>query len=203
MNFTSEYYLNNHLLYHIKQPWVSLTRIQEPPIKITLKSRRDNSFEIVSSPNRLNSPEVIRKSNGLDNQEEILPNAATKQEQIDLEEEETGDEEVLAQGTEVDGETPDYDGSAHVTFSPNFVGENGTNSNDSGSPVDNEDSKDESNSNDYGNIPGAEPTPPPEPSPEFPKIRIKTGLLKEPLTITEITDDTTNGEHQTGKYTFI
>lgn len=42
----------------------------------------------------------------------------------------------------------------------------------------------------YGNIPGAEPTPPPEPSPEYPKIRIKTtGLLKEGVTITEITDE--------------
>lgn len=56
----------------------------------------------------------------------------------------------------------------------------------------------ESNVSEYGSIPGAEPTPPPEPSPDYPKIRIKTtGLLKEPeggLTITEITDDNPDGD---------
>ncbi|CAG9764735.1 unnamed protein product [Ceutorhynchus assimilis] len=55
----------------------------------------------------------------------------------------------------------------------------------------------------YGGIPGAEPTPPPEPSPtgstEYPKIKIKTtGLFKDPeprgCTITEITDDNPTGE---------
>lgn len=47
--------------------------------------------------------------------------------------------------------------------------------------------------------PGAESTPPPvSPSPtEYPKIRIKTtGLLKEPVTITEITDENPNGDIQ-------
>lgn len=54
-----------------------------------------------------------------------------------------------------------------------------------------------------GDIPGAEPTPPPEPSPDniYPKIRIKTtGLLKEPLTITEITDDNPNGDSHSSKF---
>lgn len=58
-------------------------------------------------------------------------------------------------------------------------------------------SNSESGTSDYGSIPGAEPTPPPEPTVEYPKIRIKTtGLLKEPtsLTITEITDDNPNGD---------
>lgn len=56
----------------------------------------------------------------------------------------------------------------------------------------------ESNVSEYGSIPGAEPTPPPDPSPDYPKIRIKTtGLLKDPeegLTITEITDDNPDGD---------
>ncbi|KRT84692.1 zinc finger protein [Oryctes borbonicus] len=196
VNFTSEYYLNNHLLFHIKQPWVSLTRIQEPPIKITLKSTRDNSFEIVSSPKDSNSPGVT-KSSGLADQEEILPDTRETEEEVDQQEQDTGEEETLAEGTEIDGEASDIDGSAHVTFSPNFVGENGINSNGSTSPEDSSaENKDDTGSSDYGNIPGAEPTPPPEPSPEFPKIRIKTGLLKESLTITEITDDNPNGDPQ-------
>lgn len=63
----------------------------------------------------------------------------------------------------------------------------------------NSNSNSESNTSDYGSIPGAEPTPPPEPSQDYPKIRIKTtGLLKEPsresLTITEITDDNPEGD---------
>lgn len=45
----------------------------------------------------------------------------------------------------------------------------------------------------FVSVPGAEPTPPPDASPEatteYPKIRIKSGLLKERLTITEILDD--------------
>uniref|UniRef100_A0AAR5QJ63 C2H2-type domain-containing protein n=1 Tax=Dendroctonus ponderosae TaxID=77166 RepID=A0AAR5QJ63_DENPD len=56
----------------------------------------------------------------------------------------------------------------------------------------------------YGGIPGAQPTPPPEPSPtgvsEYPKIKIKTtGLFKDPeprsgCTITEITEsDSSDG----------
>lgn len=50
-------------------------------------------------------------------------------------------------------------------------------------------------------LPGSsEATPPPHstPSPtEYPKIRIKTtGLLKEPVTITEITDDNPTGDIQ-------
>lgn len=56
----------------------------------------------------------------------------------------------------------------------------------------------ESNLSEYGSIPGAEPTPPPDPSPDYPKIRIKTlKNLKEPeegLTITEITDENPDGD---------
>lgn len=62
----------------------------------------------------------------------------------------------------------------------------------------------------YGSIPGAEPTPPPEPSPtlptEYPKIKIKTtGLFKDPhpqqgCTITEITDDNPNGDPNLSKF---
>ncbi|KAJ8925827.1 hypothetical protein NQ315_009678 [Exocentrus adspersus] len=78
------------------------------------------------------------------------------------------------------------DEEARVSFSPNFA------SVDFNSPAN---SETESNASEYGSIPGAEPTPPPEPSPDYPKIRIKTtGLLKEPLTITEITDDNPDGD---------
>lgn len=62
------------------------------------------------------------------------------------------------------------------------------------------------NKNNYETIPGAEPTPPPDPSPDsYPKIRIKTtGLLKDPIestcTITEITDDNPNGNPHQGKF---
>lgn len=197
MNFTSEYYLNNHLLFHIKQPWVSLTRVQEPPIRIVLKSTRDNSFEIISSLKDTDFIGENTKSDGLENQEETLTDP-TEKEGEETQEFEAGAGEILAEGTEIDGDASDFDGPARVTFSPGFVGENGTNSNDSGSPNDSSsENKDEVNDN--GTIPGAEPTPPPEPSPEFPKIRIKTGLLKEPLTITEITDDNPNGDPQPGK----
>lgn len=205
VNFTSEYYLNNHLLFHIKQPRVLLTRIQEPPIKITLKSKSDNSFEIISSPNgrKLNSPTIKTDPDGLETQEENSLDRELKEAEQE-EQQEAGDaleedeQATMTEDTEVDGEALDYEGPTHVSFSPNFAGENG--SNESGSPGDkNEENKDESNSNDCGIIPGAEPTPPPEPSPEFPKIRIKRGLLKESLTITEITDDNPNGEPQTGK----
>ncbi|KAK9737118.1 FKBP-type peptidyl-prolyl cis-trans isomerase [Popillia japonica] len=194
VNFTSEYYLNNHLLFHIKQPWVSLTRVQEPPIRIVLKSTRDNSFEIISSLKDTDFIGENTKSDGLENQEETLTDP-TEKEGEETQEFEAGAGEILAEGTEIDGDASDFDGPARVTFSPGFVGENGTNSNDSGSPNDSSsENKDEVNDN--GTIPGAEPTPPPEPSPEFPKIRIKTGLLKEPLTITEITDDNPNGDPQ-------
>lgn len=61
----------------------------------------------------------------------------------------------------------------------------------------------------YGGIPGAEPTPPPEPSPtEYPKIKIKTtGLFKDPeppsgCTITEITESDSSDDPTLSKTDF-
>ncbi|XP_063907981.1 protein piccolo-like isoform X1 [Zophobas morio] len=182
VNFTSKHYLYDHLFHHIKQPQVSLTRVQLPPLKITLKNKAGNSFEIINSPTGDRSP--IQLSESADNL---------------AENEEGGQEESHEEEVE-QPEEPDED--ANVNFSPNFAEVNVPES----SPADSDSSIsgakiDEvgGDGSECGSIPGAEPTPPPEPSPDYPKIRIKTtGLLKEPLTITEITDDNPDGDADMG-----
>ncbi|KYB26844.1 titin isoform X1 [Tribolium castaneum] len=164
INFTSKHFLYDHLFHHIKQPQVQLTRVQLPPLKITLKSKTGNSFEIVTSP--INSP--LSSDNLAELEEEKSESQETHDEETEEQEEET-----------------------NVNFSPTFAEVNIP-----ASPA-NSDKIDEvmGDGSECGSIPGAEPTPPPEPSADYPKIRIKTtGLLKEPLTITEITDDNPEGE---------
>lgn len=84
------------------------------------------------------------------------------------------------------GEIDAIGNETNVNFSPNYV-------EGCEEPLNNEE-KNESGV-DTGGIPGTEPTPPPEPVTEYPKIRIKTGLLKESLTITEIANDNPNGSY--------
>lgn len=66
MNFTSKHYLYKHLFHHIKQPYIVLERTQLPSLKITLKSKSNNSFEIVSSPTYSNASDTLTSplSNG-------------------------------------------------------------------------------------------------------------------------------------------
>lgn len=179
--------MNDHLLHHIKQPVVILNRYKIP-LKITLKNK-NNSFEIINSPQSLVSS---CSPQNLNNNEENLA------ENIE------GIKDGVSEKTE----------EAKVSFSPNYVEGydanspfvTSENSNSSGNNLQTESAETDGNQ-EYANIPGAEPTPPPElsPSPEYPKIRIKTtGLLKESLTITEITDDNPNGDIRCpGKLMFI
>lgn len=46
------------MFHHIKQPYIVLERVQLPSLKITLKSKSDNSFEIVSSPTYSNNTDT-------------------------------------------------------------------------------------------------------------------------------------------------
>lgn len=182
VDFIDRYSLNQHLLFHIKQPVVILTPLKTPPIRITLKSTSKDSFEVVSSP--LSSPITS-------------PTHCTKLAEQEQEQEQH-DETTEGDNTQ-DAEE------ANIAFSPNYMNGvesptvNSENSNSSTmNPMEAEDEQTtnevEGDEEDYSNIPGAEPTPPPEPSPEYPKIRIKTtGLLRESLTITEITDDNPEG----------
>lgn len=63
VNFTSKLYLYKHLFHHIKQPYIVLERTALPSLKITIKSKRNNSFEIVTSPGYSNhSPETTQNS---------------------------------------------------------------------------------------------------------------------------------------------
>ncbi|XP_044264826.1 uncharacterized protein LOC123011457 isoform X2 [Tribolium madens] len=171
INFTSRHFLYGHLFHHIKQPQVQLTRVQLPPLKITLKSKTGNSFEIVTSPS--NSPSTT------DNLAEFEEEKGESHEEDRIEEESEQEE-------------------ANVSFSPNFAEVNVA-----ASPANSDSPKIEEimgEGSECGSIPGAEPTPPPEPSGDYPKIRIKTtGLLKEPLTITEITDDNPEEGGEEGK----
>lgn len=183
INFTNKYYLYDHLFHHIKQPQVSLTRVQLPPLKLTLKKEIGNNFEIVTSPTI--SPKISNLAEHEEEKSEILEPYEEK-----ILEEEAGEEQEEHQ--------QDEDEEANVSFSPNFAEVNiavsPAPSDSSLSGVRIEEVVGEES--ECGSIPGAEPTPPPEPSPDFPKIRIKTtGLLKEPLTITEITDENHDGEN--------
>ncbi|KAL3287765.1 hypothetical protein HHI36_002227 [Cryptolaemus montrouzieri] len=227
VNFTSKYYLYKHLFHHIKQPSVKLVRVSLPPLKITLKSTRGNSFEIVNSPTSVGGNRDTEEGK-LEESKAIL-----------IKENEEVEEGVAYPTTEgagqseasdplLDGSEPDLDGFDAATLEDiNGIIESETGGgSSSGGEQDGLDKDtmvtgpiitevtDESehsqtspslnksvSNNNYDTIPGAEPTPPPDPSPEsYPKIRIKTtGLLKDPIesscTITEITDDNPNGDN--------
>ena len=195
--FTSEIHLNAHLLYHIKQPTVQLKRVEEP-LKVTAKTKK----------NTCRAAPVESSLKATDNTDSHL-NTEVKQEVIlDPDTNNTGpqNEEALAEDVDFRTKSAEADGLATISFSPDFADEVLINTNSSGSASprgsDTTLSPKDGDNPEYGNIPGAEPTPPPEPSPEYPKIRIKTGLLKESLTITEITDDV-NGDAVPGtNYSF-
>lgn len=170
---------------------MALTRLLLPPLKLTLKSTTPNSFEVINSPSC----------------EEFLTFNLAELEELGLFE---GAEQVANEEPHDDDEDEDDDMIDHyheqqedpdlnVNFSPSFasvdVGASSPVNSDcsNGGTKTGEDVVGEGS--ECGSIPGAEPTPPPEPSPDYPKIRIKTtGLLKEPLTITEITDDNPDGD---------
>lgn len=188
INFTERFYLNNHLFHHIKQPQVSLTRLLLPPLKLTLKSTTPNSFEVINS----SSCEELLTFN-LAELEELGLFEGEQQEANEEHQDDNDDDDAMIDHYH------EQDPDLNVSFSPSFdsvdVG--------ASSPVNSDCSNGGTKTADdvvgegseCGSIPGAEPTPPPEPSPDYPKIRIKTtGLLKEPLTITEITDDNPEGD---------
>ncbi|XP_018327852.1 proteoglycan 4 isoform X2 [Agrilus planipennis] len=218
--FTSKHHLLNHLLHHIKQPRVALQRLYQvptPPLKITLKSKDNNSFEVVRSPQLtdVTAEEYFKLHDTPPSsiKEEFEPTTNETEGSEPPGEGETSppseDNQNKERGEEIpeinyneDEELPD-DGEhtneeeTKVTFSPNFAkdidswpAESETNEEQTQKEDAIESNKGETlGSTTPDMIPGAEPTPPPEPV-EYPKIRIKTtGLLKESLTITEITDD--------------
>ncbi|XP_076269033.1 uncharacterized protein LOC143201699 isoform X1 [Rhynchophorus ferrugineus] len=215
--------LHRHILSHIKQPLVILDKIEEshPPLKITLKNRTGNSFEIVSSPQSSVASTVEETSSD---------NYQSEVHQVDFEgdnlEGYNDQQETSFDSSEV-VQDPENENRTSVCFSPNFaevIGESllgvVESPPESISHQDQSQESEDSNnidntagvdaltpgnnaSQEYGHIPGAEPTPPPEPSPtgapEYPKIKIKTtGLFKDPeperCTITEITDDNPTGD---------
>lgn len=322
IKFLDESELYDHLLIHVKQPKVLLKPLRQAPIRITLKSKRNNSFEIVNSPQsshsstntseEIDSPdegpddipatdladvEVDNNEDGTtedDNNESTSPINNDPDEQSDTEPdgENEPDREVEIEGEAEDqaeadqaetedqaesedqaeaddqaesddqpeaedqaeaedqGETEDHseveeqseaedqsevEGEGDVEVESEIEGEiedempdeeeiseGDYEENVESDTVDIEQDTEESTSQDapaeveeteqeideamvvndesvdYSNVPGGEPTPPPDSSPErntdYPKIRIKSGLLKERLTITEINDDNPNGE---------
>lgn len=166
------------MLFHIKQPVVILTPLKTPPIKITLKSTSKDNFEVVStSPG---TPPLLSPTDSL----KVAEQEPETQQQHEKEEESVQESEET-----------------NISFSPdcmNGVESPAAHSENSNSSMNNnpvvEGEQGSTESGEEYNIPGAEPTPPPEPSPEYPKIRIKTtGLLRESLTITEITDENSDG----------
>ncbi|CAH0551198.1 unnamed protein product [Brassicogethes aeneus] len=193
INFTAREYLYKHLIHHVRQPYVNIERLQLPPLKITLKTRGDNNFEIVHSPPTATPPHAAGDLDE-DKAEAKLALGGLSAETQSIKEE-------LKEPENDECET-------NVRFSPNFVAVPQEADSPASSPASNSGTDKDSSSSatdpiagaetpEYGNVPGAEPTPPPEPSPDYPKIRIKTtGLLKEPqgCTITEITDDNPNGD---------
>lgn len=171
VDFDDRFSLYQHLLFHIKQPVVILTPLKTPPIKITLKSTSKDSFEVVSSP--ISSPITS-------------PTHYTKLAEQEQEHDETTEGDNTQDAEEANGvESPAVNSENSNSSTMNTM-------ETADEPTTHEVTGEEE---DYSSIPGAEPTPPPEPSPEYPKIRIKTtGLLRESLTITEISDDNPEGE---------
>ncbi|KAF5305368.1 hypothetical protein FQA39_LY09197 [Lamprigera yunnana] len=185
VNFTSESYLLGHLLHHIRQPAILIRRLQAP-IKITLKSRSRNNFEIINSPT---STAYMFTSEYL--AEESHASTGTDNSEVNTEDSGTFSAEHLEEDHEMLDKMLE---SASSSISSNFE-----------APIPESTSLSQGQLTD-GNLPcvitefnGADsqqnipqiPTPPESVSPtEYPKIRIKTtGLLKERLKITEVTDD--------------
>lgn len=129
-------------------------------------------------------------------EEDVDEDGTDKTEEVQEDEEPPYEPHETEQHETEQQQEEEVDDGTNVTFSPNFaevdVAPSPANSDSSNSGA-------KENQGDYDvSIPGAEPTPPPESSPtEYPKIRIKTtGLLKEPLTITEITDDDEHAQNR-------
>ncbi|KAL1500764.1 hypothetical protein ABEB36_006209 [Hypothenemus hampei] len=245
VTFVDKQYWHNHHLYHVREPYIKVERTQinsNPPLKITLKTGKGNTFEIVSpigSPAQpVNEIEENKKEQtAAESEETPVESERFVNETLDeLQESDFGvDQESGENSTyieyeencvgdvtgnvELQQEETDEDRNS-VHFSPNLVdtleGNNFSESpSSSTASIDQLPVQDNFNlqpscsttpnvansSPSYGNIPGGEPTPPPEPSPtgstEYPKIKIKTtGLFKDPkppsCTISEIiSDDTT------------
>ncbi|CAG9860693.1 unnamed protein product [Phyllotreta striolata] len=200
VNFTTETFLYSHLFHHIKQPFIAVEKLQLPPLKITIKNTSGNKFEIINcqSPKEYTgSPEAQGQAEEGgkrgDNRSEVLENFLGDPETTDsnLAVHKEGLEGNFHSPSEKDSPDiqPEYSNIDDIIQGSPSTGDGASQSFDKGADAN---SNSESGASDYGSIPGAEPTPPPEPSVEYPKIRIKTtGLLKEPssLTITEITDD--------------
>ncbi|XP_031328551.1 fibrous sheath CABYR-binding protein-like isoform X2 [Photinus pyralis] len=194
VNFTSEHYLLRHLIHHIRQPTVLLSKLSPAPIKITIKSKKNNNFEIINSPTETPSylfnseylAEESQISTGTDNSEQNTEDSGTFSAE-NLEEHNEMLDEML--------ESANLDEAVKISFSPNFAAD----IMDSGSPPVSSEAHDMdltptpiiTEAEDEQKPPNESPSPT-----EYPKIRIKTGLLKEPLTITEITDDNPNGEYR-------
>ncbi|KAK5647321.1 hypothetical protein RI129_002213 [Pyrocoelia pectoralis] len=194
VNFTSEHYLLRHLIHHIKQPSVLISKLSQAPIKITIKSKKDNNFEIINSPTSTTSylfnseylADESQVSTGTDNSEQNTVDSGTFSAD-NLEEHNEMLDEML-EGTNLED-------AVKINFSPSFADD----------MIDNASPPVSSETSDMNLTPSPiiteiedEQKPPSEsPSPNgYPKIRIKTGLLKEPLTITEITDDNPTGEYR-------
>ncbi|XP_044745399.1 transcription factor SFL2-like [Coccinella septempunctata] len=229
VNFTSKIYLYKHLFHHIKQPKVKLTKVTLPPLKITLKNTKGNSFEIVQSPSSgrgsdCESDKLEEEDGNGEKQENVK--VAEQGDTADIRTS-AGDETEASpiSASQLEGSEAELDEFDAATLEDingiieSETGGSGTEQEAGGNscgeddmvtgPIitevteDSEAEKTSLNKNNYETIPGAEPTPPPDPSPDsYPKIRIKTtGLLKDPIestcTITEITDDNPNGNsHQ-------
>ncbi|XP_045461294.1 AT-rich interactive domain-containing protein 1A-like isoform X2 [Harmonia axyridis] len=225
VNFTSKIYLYKHLFHHIKQPTVKLTKVTLPPLKITLKNTTGNGFEIVQSPTSGRSSDAegdkLEEENVKRRQQQITKVAEAGDTANRLGSEGSGLSPGSRQGV---SELDEFDAATLDDINGIIESETGGSSAEQepgdGSSCSEEDNmvtgpiiteiteeaemdKNSLNKNNYETIPGAEPTPPPDPSPDsYPKIRIKTtGLLKDPIestcTITEITDDNPNGNpHQ-------
>ncbi|XP_066249018.1 bromodomain-containing protein 4-like isoform X1 [Euwallacea similis] len=68
VSFLNKNYLYNHLLHHVQQPYLILDRVQvpNPPLRITLKNRCGNNFEIVSPVPSPSTSEPGCRSDSLD-----------------------------------------------------------------------------------------------------------------------------------------
>lgn len=199
VNFTSESYLLGHLLHHIKQPAVLIRRLQQAPIRITFKSKSDNNFEIINSPTNITNymftseylAEESQISTGTDNSEVNTIDSGTFSTE-NLEEHHEMLDEML--------EHSDLENRSKISFSPEFE----MMGNEVSSNTIDEQEKTASPPSTITDLNGdnqqleRETSPSQSSSPtDYPKIRIKTtGLLKERLTITEITEDNPTGEYR-------
>ncbi|XP_065167073.1 serine/arginine repetitive matrix protein 1-like isoform X1 [Atheta coriaria] len=157
INFTSEEYLIEHLLrHHIKQPKVILERHTDKPIKLRIKGSKGEGFRIVTGKSPAH-PKSKTSVNGIVENEKEPTNFETSEVSSDAADAVNTDANLTAE------EVPQQDAMQNIDFQ------------------DTEEVVASDEKITYGmteNVPGGEPTPPPDnPTPEIPKIRIKTGLL--------------------------